>query len=273
MSAKNQTMRIPARHLKLSDSEGAATRAVASEALVGKLLGMKSAALAPPYREGLALSQDRLRQGLVEAGRARGAGLDVYAVLRDVVGADALVHCFALGESDLLLRRLLGAAVPGDVEGQRIQERRESNPPFVLLHRAGPDGAPAIPVIVAPDPQEPGEYTEWAPYELAMKAAGATDEGVRAFRSSCRHKQKRMRVRIEGNIQRVYCVPFGFFLIVLRELGDHPNWVKPESRAWLASMHSATEEEPIGEVIAEHVATLASVLSKGHAAALSEELP
>jgi catechol 2,3-dioxygenase-like lactoylglutathione lyase family enzyme len=227
---------IPSSYLRLSnrDPNGAVVRGAVGDLLAGYVLGLKSAKLPSPYREGLASTQARLRQRLVEEGRAHGAGLDVYSVLREIIGADALLHFAALVDADLFLRRVYGAPLPDDVEGQRISRRRESNPPFTLLTSTR-GGFPAVPVIVAPDPDEPTEYTEWAPYRLAMEAAGATEQGIRAFAKSFWLHRKRHRVRVDGRIERLSCLPLGAMLCIIHLLGTGGGeWLKSEHRAQLA---------------------------------------
>ena len=207
-------MRVPSCYLHMSNADGASVRAKVGWRLAGEVLALDAEKLGAPYREGLASAQAALRRNL----RAGGANLDVYAALRDVVGADALVRYVALGDTNLFDRRLFSTPLPGDIEGLRTVQRRESEPPSTLLTMPGSEGFPAIPVIVTRDPDDPNEFSEWGPYLLAMEALGATDKGIKMFAKSYSYCRERHRIRVNGRIERLYCLPLGMMLVIARLL-------------------------------------------------------
>lgn len=83
-----------------------------------------------------------------------------------------------------------------------------------------------------------GTPLEYAVFDLAMDAAGATELGKHDWRIAVQEDGKMLPVRVEAEVQLVFCVPtvvMAMTLINIATMPEHP-WMQPDKRAKLAAV-------------------------------------
>lgn len=203
-------------YFHLSDADTERFRRHVGWKFVGKYLRMRPEQVQWQYRAGLLATKAKLKRALANQGR-NGGEVNPYKAFRDVVGADALAHCF-IGDSEyLMFLRIYGVPAPNNEDGEQTLLESERDSPYRLFSLSARNGG-NYPIVIAPDINDPSEYSAWAVCKLAARAFGANqkslfNELIREFRG---HGLVRtQRVRLDGRVRPVPCIPLTYFLPVV----------------------------------------------------------
>lgn len=202
-------------YFHVSDAEMDRFRRCFAWRFVGKYLRLRPEEVQWQYRAGLLATKAKLRRALANEGRK--GEVNPYKAFRDVVGADALAHCFIADSEYLMFLRIYGVPAPNNEDGQGAISQSERDSPYRLFSLSARNGE-NYPIVIAPDINDPSEYSAWAVCELAARALGANHDSlfnklIREFRG---HGLVRtQRVRLDGRVRRVPCIPLTYFLPVV----------------------------------------------------------
>lgn len=194
--------------------------------LFAYLLAMPSSLGAP-----VVALKHKLRQALVGE-LVRGDSMDAAGALCDVVGEEAVALAALTGDF-IHIHEAARVAVSISQEARSASSWRDR---ILDVHEMNIDEvSPSAKFVVAPFGGS-GGYAAWFLYRRTMLAGGVTEAGAKGGLHEFKHHAKEFRVRIDGKVERVKCLPPLVFFLTLVYYGEEsadikPDWVLPERRA------------------------------------------